>query len=422
MKRSILGAAALLAVLALAYAYNVTRRERLYQQLVIRGDYALARGDTYAAVSAFSDAIGLKPDSMLGYLKRGDARRRRGEFDAAATDLTRATAIDPASPRALELLGDVEAARQRHEPAASHYRASLELDDRSPRVLYKLALCEEVGGRHAQAVQTLRQAVSLDPRFGAAHYLLGVCLRQMRQPSAAQASFERAIAVSPDLLPAREELADLYASFGRRAERIRQLEALLDADPTPPRQIALAEAYADTGQTPRAVRILGGVLEKNPDDAAAYRALGGLWLRLATGTSDRVALAKATEALQHAVSMEPVSAALTLLGQARLAASDAPAAERTLRQATETMPVDPDAFLLLSEAAGLTGDRQAARRALVDYQTLTGASDARFLVGLAEAHWRAGDAASARRTLTQVLTKDPGNEAALELERRMEDK
>lgn len=419
MKRAILAGGAVLAALALTYAYSVTRRERLYQQLVVRGDYALARGDTYAAVSAFSDAIALKPDSMLGYLKRGDARRRRGELEAAAVDLSRATAIDRASPRALELLGDVDAARQQHGAAATHYRAALRLDDQSPRVLYKLALCQEIAGRHTQAAETLRQAVTLDPRFGPAHYLLGVCLRQMRQTSAAQASFERAVAVAPELLAAREELASLYAATGRRAERIRQLEALLEQDPAPARQIALALAYADANQTSRGVRILARLVESHPDSAPAYQALGELWLRLASDTNDRVAVAKASEALQHAASMDPVSPVLTRLGQARLAAADPTAAERTLRTATETMPVEPEAFLLLAEAASLNGHTQAARRALLDYQDLTGAADQRFLLRLAEAHWRSGDPASARRTLTQVLRKDADNAAALDLEHRI---
>ena len=419
MKRGILGAALVLAIVAVAYGYNATRRERVYRQLVIQGDHALSRGDTFAAVSAFADAITLKPESMLGYLKRGDAYRRRGELEAAAADLQIARTLDPSALRALELLGDVDAARQRHTDAAAHYAAYVRVDDRSPRVLYKLGLSRHLSGAHADAAEALRHAVKLDGRFAEAHYLLGVCLRAMKQPAGALAAFERAVAVSPNLLPAREQLADLLGRLGRRAERIRQLEQLLSADASAARQVALALAYADAGQLPRAVRMLRSAAELYPDEPAPYLALGRIWLETGAPARDRVALSKAIEALQHAVSLDASSAALTLLGQARLAVSDPGSAERTLRLATETFPAEPAAFLHLADAADSTGHPQVVRRALVDYQILTGAADPALLVRIAHAEWRAGDSPAALATLARVFQKDPHNKAARDLQQRI---
>ena len=123
-----------------------------------------------------------------------------------------------------------------------------------------------------------------------------------------------------------------------------------------------------------------------------------MWLTAASEGPDHVALAKAIEALEHAAAIEASSEALTLLGQARLAASDAAAAEHTLRQACETLPADPYAFLSLAEAAERLGHVQSVRQALVDYQAPTGAADPSFLLRLARAHWRVGDATSARTT------------------------
>jgi tetratricopeptide (TPR) repeat protein len=419
VKRAILAAVLLLAAITVAYGYTVTRRERVYRQLVVQGEYALVRGDTFTAVSTFGDAIALKPDSMLGYLKRGDAHRRRGDFEAAAADLETARTLDPSSPRAFELLGDVNVARQLPDRAAEDYEASIRLDDRAPRVLYKLALSRHVAGKHPEAVEALRQAVQLDARFAEAHYLLGVCLLKMRQVPAAQAAFERAVAVAPGLLPAREQLADVYGMLGRRSSRLRQLEELLVADGGPARQVTLGLAYAEAGQMARAVRLLSSAAGMYPDHARIYLAVGRVWLAAASEGPDHVALAKAIEALEHAATMDASSEALTLLGQARLAASEAAAAERTLRQATDTLPADPDAFLSLAEAAERLGHVQVARQALVDYQALTGAADPSFLLRLARTHWRAGDATSARATVETVLRTDPDNQAARTLERSL---
>jgi tetratricopeptide (TPR) repeat protein len=296
----------------------------------------------------------------------------------------------------------------------------VQLDDRSPRVLYKLALALQGAGRCAQAVRTLDQALGLDGRFAEAHYLLGVCRRELKQVPAAIAAFEKASGLAPSMLQPREQLAELYGSSGRRAERIQQLERLLDVDPGPSRRVLLATAYADTGQLSRAIRLLGNNVELYPDHAATYVALGQTWLRIAESGADRSALGKALEALRQASAMDPSSTALTLLGEARLLAAEPTAAERVLRKATETYPVDPAAFLRLADAADRAGHPAVARRALLDYQSLTGAGDTPLLVRIAQAHWQAGDVASARRVVARVLARDPENATARDLVRRID--
>lgn len=370
MKRVLL-AVALLAVAATAiYGYSVTRRERQYRQLVVDGEYATARGDHYAAVSAFGGAIALRPDAMLGYLKRGAAHRRRGDLEAAAADLQRAAALDPTAPRVLEVLGDVESGRELHEQAAGHYAAALRLDDSVPRLHYKLGLARHLAGNAPGAIEALTRAVALDGRFAEAHYLLGVCLREQNQLRQAEQELRYAISLSPSLVAPREQLADLYRAQERRADRIAELERLLSLDPAPARQVTLALAYADHGRTDRAVRLLRSATALYPDYARTHVALGRVWLQAAEADGDRVSIDKAIEALQHAVAMNPSGEALLQLGRAQLAARDAESALRTLRDATETLPADPAAFLLLAEAAEQAGHPDVARRARADHRAL----------------------------------------------------
>ena len=370
MKRA-LAALLLLTVLStLAYGYAMTRRERLYRLDVLRGELAMRRGDSFSALAAFSDAIARKPDSMLGYLKRGEVRYQRGELDAAADDLTAASMQDPTATRALELRGDVDLARQQPDRAIEHYAACVKLDDRSPGVLYKLGLARLLAGRLSEAADALTRAVALDNRLVEGQYLLGVCLRELQRPLDAQRALERAVTLAPSSIAAREQLADLYAAAGNRSGLIRQLDALYEADPRPSRQIALAGAYAQMNQPTRAVRLLGNAAERFPDHADTYLALGRLWLEEARGGEDGVALDKAIEALQHGASMEPTSEALTLLGEARLAAGELTLAERTLAQAAERLPLERGTLLKLADAAERLGHTTTARAALVDYYSL----------------------------------------------------
>ena len=111
---------------------------------------------------------------------------------------------------------------------------------------------------------------------------------------------KRAIDLSPTLLPAREELAELYGRLGRTDDRLTQLEALVALDPGPRRSIELGLAYSRAGMTDRAVSTLRQATERYEDDGAVSVAMGRVWLEAAQQHGDRAALARALEALEGA--------------------------------------------------------------------------------------------------------------------------
>ena len=388
MKRAI--GIVLLAALGAAAVYGavMTQREAAYRRFVQDGDAALARDDSYSAIEAFSVAISLRADSMAAHLKRGEAYRRRGEYDAALRDLRRAAAIDPLAIHPRELLGDVHyavasadgaAAAAAFPQAVERYREAVALDDRSPRLQYKLGLALYRAGVISEAIGTLEQAIALEPQFAEAHYVLGMCLRRSRQPAQAAKAIEQAVALAPALLPAREELADLYASLRRYEARVTHLEALAALQPSGTRERALALGHARAGNLDRAIAQLGRAAKRYPDDPEIFITLGHLWLDRA-GQDGRVELNKALEALRAGVNRDSTSEALTLLGRALLMAGQAGRAERVLRQATQRFPVAPAAFRYLADAARQRGNAAAARRALLDYEALLPA-DAREAAG-----------------------------------------
>lgn len=423
---------ALLAALAAALGYGlvVTRREASYRQFVARGDAALARDDSYAAIEALSVAISLKGSSMAAHLKRGEAYRRRNEFDAALRDLRRAVDLDPMATYPRELLGDVHYARALGDgtsaPALFHraverYRQCLHLDDGSARVQYKLGLAFYRGGQVPAAITALQRAISLDPRFAEARYALGLCFRAAEQHAEAVAALEAAVAIAPALLPAREELADYYAALGRYEARLPHLEALVALQPGAQRERALGLGYARAGQLDRAVGQLSHAVRRYPDDADTYVAVGRVWLERAVRGGGRVELSKALEALEGAVGNDSSSEALTLFGRALLLAGDLPRAQQVLEQATTRFPVDPQAFRHLSEVAERRGNLHLAGRALLDHVALvrTDSLSALVLARLGEVHLRRGDIDSARRAIDAALEKAPQNRLALALKRRL---
>ncbi len=458
MKRTAVIALLVSAGLLGMLAWEAVARQREYSRLIAEGDRALARDETFLAVEAYSGAIALRRDSMLGYLKRGETYRRRGETGEALRDLRRAAELDPTATRPLELLGDLNASLARYARAQESYEAYVRLDDRSVRVLYKLALARYRLGNSQAALPPLRQALSVDDRAAPAHYLLGLCLKALDQPQEATAELEKAVRLEPGLGAAREQLAELYSAAHREKEAINQLEALAALEPhRPERQLALGLAYGKAGRSDLAVITLRRLAEDRREDPQIYLAIGRVWLETAEAQRDRVALNKALEALDVVTRRSPPgSEALLLLGRAQLLAGDAAAAERTLTQSAAQFPVEPAALLQLSNVAERAGHLGTAREALLRYTAISGdgippperaihlgdlsvrlnepgvaaawyaraaespTAPPAVFARLAECQFRVGDQAGALASVERGLQREPKNAALLGLQKRLQ--
>jgi tetratricopeptide (TPR) repeat protein len=427
--------------------------ERAYRDLLTQGDAAQRDGDTFGAIEKYSGAIALRPDSMLAHLRRGETYRQRNELDAAARDFRRASVLDPSAMRPLESLGDVEYQRQWFQRAADVYETRLRLDERSSLLWFKLALARYRSGNLEAALTALVQTVRLDDDFPDAYFMMGICHREGGRLKEALVALEKAVALSPGLIPAREELADIYGLLGRKADELEQLQMLAGLDRANlARQVTVGLAHARAGRGELAVLTLGNALERNPDQPMIYGALGKVWFDMADTRED--ALTKALEALERVASTPRASSELlALYGRALLKAGQPQAAERVLQQATRTFPVDPEAFLWYAEAAERLAHNAAARAALIDYEALVaddrraslraerigrlsltlnepgfavtwfrrasnGDSDPRLLAMLADAQLRSSDLDGARATVAAALEKHPGHAALLAVARR----
>jgi tetratricopeptide (TPR) repeat protein len=410
---------------AAVVSYLTAARERDYRELLARGDAALRNDQTFGAIEAYSGAIALRPDSMLAHLRRGETYRRRHDFDDATRDFRMAAALDPSAPRALEEWADLQYDQQRFKRAADLYERRLKLDERAPLVFYKLGLAYYRDRNPDAALAALGQALRLDDRLAEAYYLRGLCLRDRRarnDTGAAIVAFEKAVERAPTLIAAREELADLYAAAGRHNDAIEQLERIAAADAgRPERQVAVGLAHAraarDTGDaisqdrhTRLAILTLGNGLERSPNQAIFYGALGDVWLDVAIARGERVDLRKAIEALERAASAPTATSdVLTAYGRALLADDQLPAADRVLTRAMTLLPVDPQAFLESATVAERLGRLDDARVDLIKYTALAG-QDPEFptrALRIAALSNRLNDPATAVTWLTRAAASAP---------------
>ncbi len=411
---------------AAGVAYQVAARQRDYRARVVQGDAALREDQTFGAIEAYSGAIALRPDSMLAYLRRGETYRKRadrGDLEAAARDFRQASQLDPAATRPLEELGDVRYQLQQYDRAIEAYEQSLRLDDRSPRVVHKLALARYRAGNIDGALTALDQTVRLDDHMADAHYLLGICLRAKKRVPNAIKAFEKAVALSPALIPAREELADLYGQLGRRGDELDQLQLLAGLDRGHvERQVAVGMAHARARRWDAAVLTLTSALERVQDDPALYRAIGEVWLESALIRGDRVEVSKAREALERAASTPNASSDVMLLfARTLIQEGEFEAAEQALQHATQRFPVAPLAFVSHAAVAERLGHFDAARRSLIQYEALT-PSDAELVqhaTRIANLSVRLNDPPTAAEWIRRGLDRDAQNPQLLALSQRI---
>jgi tetratricopeptide (TPR) repeat protein len=412
--RRVIGVLALVGLVALAAtSWQALRRDRQYRDLLAQGDRALQAGNTYAAIEAFSGAVALRPTSMVAYYHRGEAYRAQKRDDEAIRDLREASRLAPDATRPLIALARLHDQRGDAAQAANYYEQAARrlkgVRDEDPALLYALALAHYRAGAPEAAKAPLQRILSRDDSLGEVHYLLGLAQRDTGNVDGAISALEQAVHAAPSLAAAREELADIYRQQGRVADETAQLQALAALGDSADRRLALAMADARRGQFDAALAALGETAARFPNDSRVELALGRVQLARAERALDRGSVRRALASLETALGgTARRSEGLALYGRALYLSGDVVGAERILREAAATSPVDLEAFAFLADAAEQQGHLAEARDALINLDSLQGdtapsdvrAGRARRIGALS---LRTGDSITAADFLTQAV-------------------
>ncbi|MCC7175036.1 MAG: tetratricopeptide repeat protein [Bryobacterales bacterium] len=193
-----------------------------------------------SAVNALAEAAQKSPDQPAAQyqlalaasylsevlLELGDRPGARTAAEAGIQAAERAAALQPASAANHRLLGtlcgqvipaNALAALRYGRCAVDSINKALELDPKSSdawlsRGIGNYYLPPAFGGGPEKAVQDLRQAVQLNPKSADAHLWLGIALRKLGRSGEARAAIERSLALNPNRVWAKQQLAKTPAS------------------------------------------------------------------------------------------------------------------------------------------------------------------------------------------------------------------
>jgi tetratricopeptide (TPR) repeat protein len=242
-------------------------------QLEIRA--ALARGEPDAAVAALAALEKVAPSSVAVLEARFRLAKQTGDLAAAEAAMERLVERRPAWGNLYKLAdlklrrGDVAGARRRLE----------ELVRRAPNNTWglgKLAQLELLYGDLEKAEQLALRAIEIRPHrsyftnLGLARFFLG-------DYEGARTSYLEALAIDPDHLTVRLNLADTELALGHEEAALAGYRRILDELEgrvmEASEKMTMAQCLVRLGEAQRAITVTLETLQKHPDDAeVAYQA------------------------------------------------------------------------------------------------------------------------------------------------------
>ena len=165
---------------------------------------------------------------------------------------------------AFNAAGAYFAQHQQLSCAISAFESALRLEPGSWEGHYNLGLALIEKGEVARAAKELRVVVREHPE---ARTALGSALVRLKQPQAAEAEFRAVVKADPRNVFALQQLTELLINQGRYTAAI---TFLLGAPKDPVLQTNLAIAYAQNGKGEDSLKLLGQLVQAQPDSALAH--------------------------------------------------------------------------------------------------------------------------------------------------------
>jgi len=412
---------------------------------LLAGSIELQLGQLVTAEDHLRRVVAAAPQASLPRMLLATAYLRQGQSAKAEETIEPALKRDPGNPQVLQVAGEVALAKGDLARASGYYERASAGDKDNARLRTRLAQARFASGDVGQGFKELEAASASDPtqyqadvalvlahatrkQFDQAlaaaaklekkqpdnpltHDLKGRVYALKGDRNAARASFEKALALKFDYLPAVGGLAALdLADKQPDAARKRYDAVLAKAPGNEGALLGLAELLANTGASTRDVAAaLERAVTANPGSVNARLALISYLGR----SKDLKGALTAAQAARAAMPND--ARILDALGLVQLAAGETAQATTTFNALVTLQPDSPAPLLRLARAQGAAKDYDGAigslRRALALRPGQIGLQS-----DIAAVHLAAGNPAEAFREARALQTARPKEAAGFALE------
>jgi tetratricopeptide (TPR) repeat protein len=261
-------------------AYFLDQVGRTYEEAGLQG----------LAMHVYQEAVRIDGHFPGARYNLGRVHLEAGELERGIAEMHEVLRLHQEFPEAHQALGMAYSEQGRFDAAILHLKQALALDPQLAVVRNFLGRLYLAQGHLAEAIQTFRILVERTPDVPEARHNLAVAYARQGLQGLAIDQFGEALRLRPDFHAARLDLATLLLENGRAADAITTLEAALSSTSPqlePDDRLALVQvryrlglAYSMAGRRQEAIRELETVLQAQPTHAAAHAALGRLYYQL----------------------------------------------------------------------------------------------------------------------------------------------
>ena len=142
----------------------------------------LSGKDPEDILSAYDQAIRLKPDYAAAYNNRGNAKQALGRPDDAITDYNEAIRLNPDLAEAYNNRGNAKEALGRPDDAITDYNEAIRLKPDYAAAYNNRGVAKEALGRPDDAITDYNEAIRLKPDYAAAYNNRGVAKQALGRP------------------------------------------------------------------------------------------------------------------------------------------------------------------------------------------------------------------------------------------------
>ncbi len=189
----------------------------------VRGELALAKGDTATATQAFERALALNPASWnsLTQLVTMDVKAKR--LANARIRVDAALAKSPNAPETLLLAAKTYAANGNSLVAEKYLKRAIELDTSNLEAYTTLAALYLIDRRLGDARDEFIQIAQREPTSVAPATMVGIISEAQGDRATAAKWYDKALQIDPRAAPAANNLAWIYAERGENLDAALQL-------------------------------------------------------------------------------------------------------------------------------------------------------------------------------------------------------
>jgi tetratricopeptide (TPR) repeat protein len=217
---------------------HASRAVSLYRQYLTqypdRADVRVYLGGALLNLNRMQDAfdearraIALDGRYAKGYILAGRVCAARELWGPAQEFFSKAQNLDPRDPDARYFSGRAYYDANRFEQSAEAFEHALKLDAEQGRVYENLGLAQDALGRFGAADKSLRKAVELARGAWRPYLAYGAFLFRQARPAEGLPLLRQAVAIAPEAVDARFELARQLYHQDSFAEAARTLEPAL---------------------------------------------------------------------------------------------------------------------------------------------------------------------------------------------------